>query len=103
MKRRRVFDVLEPTVPQEIAAAFGQKFDIIKGIAVFAQPLFAHDERLVALQARDLPVDVEHLRLEESGAITGDDRARSHGFFKSGLGLRRGVRLKSEAPRFPGG
>src|SRR5690606_32334315 len=74
-------DVLEPAVSQEIAAAFGHEFDILKGVALLAEPLFAHDERRVTLQAGDLPVDVEHLRLEVSGAVAGNDRARNHVFF----------------------
>ena len=30
-----------------------------------------HDERLVIMERPDLPVDVQHLRLEEGRAVTG--------------------------------
>jgi len=53
--------------------------DVRKGEPVLAEPLFADDKRLETLQAGYLPVDVEHLRLEEGGAVAGDDRFAHRG------------------------
>ena len=50
-----------------------------KGKTLRLLALLRNDHRPKALQRGDLPVDVQHLRLEKRRAIAGDDRRRALG------------------------
>lgn len=85
--RRFAADVFEPEAAEEIAADWRNGFDVIERVAVGAAAFFGHHEGFPSLQAGDLPVDVEHLRLEEGCAVAGDD-GLAHGAVRRG-GLAR--------------
>ena len=70
--RRLAPDVFEPKTPNEIARWLARQFDIVERELFFALTLLGNDKRAVALKACHLPVDVQHLRFQESGAIAGD-------------------------------
>src|ERR1043166_1004832 len=70
---RRIPHLLEPESPGEMCGWLSDDRDFLKWVAVRFLAFLRDDKRLDALQRSDLPVDVEHLRLEERRAITGDD------------------------------
>ena len=69
---RRSLDVLEPEAPHEIAFQLWLQFDVIERKSVRALALPGHDECPEAAQSGNLPVDVEHLRLQEGRAVGSD-------------------------------
>src|SRR5436190_15962205 len=72
--RRLSFYPLEPAVPERIIARLRDQLDVTKRKALDVLERLGHDERVVFVQRTHLPVDVEHLRFQEGGAITGYDR-----------------------------
>jgi len=65
-------DVFEVEAAEEVAAGGGDDFDVRKGEFFRRLALFGEDEGAVALKAGDLPVNMQHLGLEEGGAVAGD-------------------------------
>lgn len=59
---------------EKIDARARQEFDGVEGELLPALSLLRHHECFVTPQSRDLPVNVQHLRFEERGAVAGDDR-----------------------------
>src|SRR6188474_1381762 len=53
---------------------FGDDVDLIEWKAAQIFAFLSDDNRRDALERDYLPVDVQHLRFQERGAITGDDR-----------------------------
>src|SRR3954468_2385179 len=68
----RVPYLFEPESPREVGTRLSNDRDFVERIALRFLPFLRDDERLDPLQRSDLPVDVEHLRLEECRAIAGD-------------------------------
>src|SRR2546423_4201886 len=71
--RRFLFHPLEPAVPERIGPRFRDQLDIAKWEKLGVLERLGHDERVVLVKRAHLPVDVEHLRFKERGAVTGYD------------------------------
>ena len=74
---RAIADLLHPDAAQAVSGRFGQHRQgvRVKGKPRGFLPFLAEHHRPPAPQRGDLPVDVEHLRLEKSGAILDGDGA----------------------------
>src|SRR5437868_11612706 len=72
----RVLHLFEPEPANEMRRWFSDDRDFLEWIPLGFLALLRDHERLNALERSDLPVDVQHLRLEKSRAITGDYRPR---------------------------
>src|SRR5450432_1493537 len=73
---RRIPNASKPKAPQKMHRGFWDHDDRLKRKSFRFLALLRDDERPETLERRDLPVDVEHLRLQERRAITSDDRRR---------------------------
>ena len=84
-------DIFEVEAADEIAACGGDDFDVGEGEFCGGLALFGEDKGAIALQAGDLPVDVQHFRFEEGGAVTGYNWhvRRSGGMMNYGAGANR--------------
>src|SRR3954465_12568692 len=71
--RRRLFHELQPTVPERVKARLRNHLDVFERKALHVLEPFRHDERVVTLERTHLPVNVEHFRFEECGAVAGYD------------------------------
>src|SRR5437588_10664824 len=70
---RSLFDPFQPAVPERIGPRFWNQLDIAKWEKLGVLERLGHDERVVLVKRAHLPIDVEHLRFKEGGAITGYD------------------------------
>lgn len=71
---RFVPHVFQPRSPEEIRSHGRRNDGFIKWKPFSLKSFLANDKCLPPAQTGDLPVDVQHLGLEEGGAITGDAR-----------------------------
>src|ERR1041384_3922495 len=85
---RLLFHPLKPAVPERISARLGNQLDVAKRKALNVLERLGHDERVVFVKRTHLPVDVEHLRFQECGAVTGYD------WFGHGKTRRLSVRMR---------
>ena len=71
----RAGKIFQPATFERVDARFVEEFDIRKRITigVFAKP--GNDERVGQAERSDLPINVEHLRLQEISAETSDESA----------------------------
>ena len=67
-----------PDPPQRMGAGFGEDVHVREGKGVGVLPLLGEHDRAEAAQRGDLPIDVEHLRLEKGDDVGADDRC-GHG------------------------
>ena len=74
MERRNAPDELQIKASQKGLLRLGKQFDIPERIKLGALPFLGHHKRLIPLQRADLPVNVQHLRLEKRGAVAGNNR-----------------------------
>ena len=65
-------DVFQIEAAQEVLGRLTDQFHVFERVALGVEPGLRHHEGPKCAQPRHLPVDVRHLTLEESGAITGD-------------------------------
>ena len=65
-------DVFEVEAADEVAAGGGDHLNVREGEFFGGLALFGEDKRLIAIQAGDLPVNMQHFRFEEGGAVAGD-------------------------------
>ena len=65
----------QPAMMEQIQLPFGNQLNVRKGEPLWILHLFGHDECAHAPQRSDLPVNVQHLRLEKVRAVT-----RNHPF-----------------------
>ena len=75
----RVAHCPKPEAPQKMRRRFSDDEDRRKRKPLRLLALLRDDHRPKPLERGDLPVDVQHLRLEKRRAITGDDRRRALG------------------------
>ena len=73
----RVLQITKPKAAQEMRDRFSNQTDRIEGEARGFLTLLRDYDRTETLQRGDLPVDVQHLRLEKRRAIAGDNRRRA--------------------------
>ncbi len=62
-----------PKAPRKMHRRFPDQEDRLEGEPLRFLAFLRDHDRAKTLQSRDLPVDVEHLRLEKSRAIRSDD------------------------------
>src|SRR4029079_15515602 len=74
--RRPTLHKLQPSVPNRIETRCGNELDIVERKTFGVLDFLRHDEGTHIAQTGYLPVDVKHLRFEESCAVTGDDQFR---------------------------
>ena len=72
----RVLNRAIPKAPQEMQRGPRHHFDRRKRKFLRVLPFPRDHDLPEVLQCRELPVDVEHLRFQESRAVGGDNRAR---------------------------
>src|ERR671918_3250185 len=72
----RVAQLSEPKAAQKMQRRFWDNVDLIEWEAARIFAFLSDDNRRDALDCRDLPVDMPHLRFEKRRAITGDNRGR---------------------------
>ena len=70
----RFLHLFEPEPANEMRRRFSDDRDFLEWISLRFLALLRDHERLEALERSDLPVDVQHLRLEKGRAIKGGDR-----------------------------
>ena len=99
---RRVLKLLEPEPAQEMSWRFADNLDRRKWESRLFLTFLRDHDRTKPLQRRDLPVDVQHLRLEKCRAVTRCDRSlRRH--VGTMFWFRQKTTLKNLIPRhFPG-
>jgi hypothetical protein len=68
-------EIFQPPAFERAKTRFAQEFDIREGVTIGVFAELGDDERVCPLQRSDLAIDVEHFRLEEIGAKTGDESA----------------------------
>ena len=71
--RRLLLHKLQPAVAQWVAVRLRDQLDVVKGKELVVLERLGHDERFIFVQRPDLPVNVQHFRLQEGGAVTGYD------------------------------
>ena len=79
---------------QEVAPGRRNNFNVMKRKFPGGLALLSEDEGAVAFQAGHLAVDVQHLRLEKSGAVAG----YVHGGFGQVARKRRGASIQIAGP-----
>ena len=70
---RPVEQLPKPKSPQEMCRRFADDVNGLKREEIGIFPFLRDHDRPDALERGDLPVDVQHLRLEKRRAIRGDD------------------------------
>ena len=73
---RLIAQLSKPKPPQEMRGRFSYETNVIKGKTCSVLALLRDDKWSHAPERGDLPVDVEHLRLQKRRAIKCCDRAR---------------------------
>src|SRR5438552_9597484 len=73
-QRRAALDKFHPAVTEQISVWPRNSFDVVKGKASGMFDLLRHDEGLRPPKGSDLPVNVQHFRLQKGGAITGNNK-----------------------------
>ena len=74
----RLANLLKPKTSQKVRCRFSDNVDGRKGKSFCLLALLCDDDRAETFERCDLPVDVQHLRLQKRRAITGDDRSLRH-------------------------
>src|SRR3954462_15120500 len=97
---RGVTQLLEPKAAEEMRRRLAGNDDFFEWIPIRFFAFLRDDARLASPQRDDLPIDVEHLRLQECRAVTCDHRRR--GSRSRGNDLRQNRKAKSLMPlHFP--
>ena len=65
-------NVFEVKAPEKVGFWRRDDLDIRKGKGGSGLPFLCQDKGAMALQSGDLPVDVQHFRFQEGGAVAGD-------------------------------
>src|SRR5206468_6834469 len=63
-------EVLQIAVPNRIARRVFDQLDVVERKQLRVLHCLGHNKRAVALERRDLAIDVQHLALQERGAVT---------------------------------
>jgi|ERR1700730_6465789 hypothetical protein len=71
---RLIVNLSEPEAPQKVGRRLFDDIDLIERKPVGIFSLLGNDHRLDAPKRGDLPVDVQHLRLEKCRAVKSNDR-----------------------------
>ena len=71
----RVADLPEPKPPQEMCCRLGKNLDRLKWEALGLLAFLCDDHWSASFQGGDLPINMQHLRLQKRRAITGDSWA----------------------------
>src|SRR5688500_12761997 len=71
--RRLLLHKLEPAMAQRVAVRLRDQLNVVKGKELDVLERLRHDERFILVQRPDLPVNVQHFRLQKGGAVTGYD------------------------------
>jgi len=70
------FHEFQPAMPKGIKMRHRDELDVIERKPVGVLHFLRHDEGADLAQARDLPVNMKHLRLQKCCAVTCDDQFR---------------------------
>src|SRR3954454_23715079 len=74
---RRIAELTKPNTPQGSRRRLGTNCQLLERKLIRVLSLLRDDDRPDTAERRDLPIDVEHLRLEKCRAIRGDYRTLS--------------------------
>jgi hypothetical protein len=86
--RRLLFDELKPAMAQRVGVRLRDQLDIVEREQLAVLERLGHHESVVLVEGADLPVDMQHLRLQKGRAVTGYN-SFGHGEARLSVRLRK--------------